>query len=117
MAVEDFKNLLGDIKHGRLVGPLARSTVTEDPKRIRVKDKTAIQKVRQHERCENPKCENKEKNPALHVHHIKHRGAGGDDVDENLVLLCWQCHNLAHSGQLKDLGLHAMVKARRKGKS
>lgn len=31
-------------------------------------------------------------------HHITPRGAGGDDVEENLIQLCPTCHMKAHSG-------------------
>ena len=29
-------------------------------------------------------------------HHIKTRGAGGDDVESNLIALCISCHTLIH---------------------
>ena len=36
-----------------------------------------------------------------HVHHIRTRGAGGNDVPENLISLCWKCHEKVHRGLLK----------------
>lgn len=30
-------------------------------------------------------------------HHLKSRGAGGDDVETNLIALCRKCHSLIHS--------------------
>jgi len=33
-----------------------------------------------------------------HLHHIKSRGAGGDDTRNNLKLLCLNCHQTEHSG-------------------
>jgi len=38
-------------------------------------------------------------------HHIKTRGAGGDDGPENLLRLCWSCHyGIVHSpGGIRQL--------------
>ncbi|KLU61447.1 HNH endonuclease [Peptococcaceae bacterium CEB3] len=33
-------------------------------------------------------------------HHIKSRGAGGDDIKENLISLCGECHRKAHDGNI-----------------
>jgi hypothetical protein len=33
----------------------------------------------------------------LHLHHVKPRAAGGSDDPSNLILLCANCHQLAHS--------------------
>jgi 5-methylcytosine-specific restriction endonuclease McrA len=33
----------------------------------------------------------------LEVHHITPRSKLGDDVEENLVTLCWECHRQIHS--------------------
>ena len=35
---------------------------------------------------------------AMHVHHIKTRGSGGDDVRSNLICLCAKHHDQAHRG-------------------
>uniref|UniRef100_A0A6H1ZL28 Putative homing endonuclease n=1 Tax=viral metagenome TaxID=1070528 RepID=A0A6H1ZL28_9ZZZZ len=35
-----------------------------------------------------------------HCHHIKSRGAGGDDTYENMVYLCVGCHTDAHNGKI-----------------
>ena len=32
----------------------------------------------------------------LHLHHIKHRSKSRDDRKENLQLVCYLCHNVAH---------------------
>jgi len=32
----------------------------------------------------------------LHVHHIRGRSQGGPDVAENLLTLCWRCHEEIH---------------------
>ncbi len=38
--------------------------------------------------------------PRTDVHHIKTRGSGGDDVEENLIGLCRECHSKAHNGEV-----------------
>lgn len=35
-----------------------------------------------------------------HIHHLKTRGSGGEDVPENVVLLCWDCHRGVHDGRI-----------------
>lgn len=63
------------------------------PKPVRVKDRTAI------ERARKPWCEwCWDLRKSCHVHHIKSRGAGGHDMDDNLICLCWECHDKAHRG-------------------
>ena len=32
----------------------------------------------------------------LEVHHIQSRGRLGNDAEENLITLCYQCHGLLH---------------------
>ena len=32
----------------------------------------------------------------LHVHHIRRRSQGGPDAAENLLTLCWRCHDEIH---------------------
>jgi len=39
-------------------------------------------------------------------HHIKSKGAGGDDIDENLLPLCQHCHILVHNLGLKKFAEH-----------
>jgi len=36
-------------------------------------------------------------NGRCHLHHLIPRARGGDDVADNLVPLCWVCHDLVHS--------------------
>lgn len=64
------------------------------PKPTRVKDRRAIELARRDwcELCGRP--------GAVHVHHIRSRGAGGDDVLENLISLCPECHDLVHRGRI-----------------
>jgi len=33
---------------------------------------------------------------ALEVHHITPRSKLGDDVEDNLITLCWECHRRIH---------------------
>lgn len=44
-------------------------------------------------------CEGRCGKPATEIHHVRTRGAGGDDDDENLLALCSECHRGVH-----DLG-------------
>jgi len=32
----------------------------------------------------------------LEVHHIQFRSQQGRDTEENLIILCWQCHKQTH---------------------
>jgi len=53
------------------------------------------------------------------VHHIKSRGAGGDDVAENLITLCVgptanDCHGKVHRGEISRETLREII-ARRNG--
>jgi hypothetical protein len=36
----------------------------------------------------------------LDPHHIKSRGSGGGDIEENVILLCRRHHTLAHAGKI-----------------
>ena len=39
----------------------------------------------------------------LQHHHVVFRSAGGDDREDNLILLCWRCHDAyAHGPRLKS---------------
>ena len=33
-------------------------------------------------------------------HHIKTKGSGGADIEENLILLCMKCHRGVHDGRI-----------------
>ena len=37
----------------------------------------------------------------LAPHHIQTRGAGGGDEPENIMIVCKECHNKIHSGEIK----------------
>lgn len=75
------------------------------PKRI--KDPAAIRAVRK------PYCEycGRTFGP-MQVHHIKPRGAGGDDVRENLICLCPECHTRVHAGEIPRHRLREIVERR-----
>ncbi len=60
-------------------------------------------------RCENPKCNYTQ---YLDVYQIVSLEKGGSNVLENLVVLCPECRNLAHSGQIDDDVLHSWIKGR-----
>ena len=45
-------------------------------------------------------------------HHIKSRGAGGSDAEENLIQLCFNCHRKVHDGKLDDDWLRRIVERR-----
>lgn len=45
----------------------------------------------------------------LQTHHIKSKGAGGGDVDSNLICLCGVCHNKVHAGNISRERLREIV--------
>jgi len=73
------------------------------PKPRRIVDRQAIRKARR------ARCQVCGSTWMLHVHHIKSRGAGGDDVPENLVCLCAACHEKAHRGLLPRAQLRELA--------
>jgi hypothetical protein len=76
-------------------------------KRRRVRNPRAVIAARR-ERCEL--CASR--NGPLHVHHVKSRGARGNDVAENLVCLCWRCHDEVHRGVIARDVFLAFVRRR-----
>jgi len=42
------------------------------------------------------RCQNCGTSECLQVHHIRPRGALGDDTPENLITLCADCHDRLH---------------------
>ncbi|MHC4687706.1 MAG: HNH endonuclease [Planctomycetota bacterium] len=48
-------------------------------------------------RCRNPFCRSPKN---LTVHHLVKRSQGGNDHIENLVTLCWECHEKVECGVL-----------------
>jgi len=76
------------------------------PKCKRIIDRDAIA------RAKRDRCELCGSNYGLQVHHIKSRGAGGDDAPDNLVCLCYVCHRKAHDGLILREQLRAIVRRR-----
>ena len=77
------------------------------PKNERKKDKKLINK-KKHD-CEF--CG--KKNCWTNTHHIKSKGAGGDDTEDNLIELCGVCHRRAHDGIISKQELREKVKRRK----
>ncbi|MGI9951325.1 HNH endonuclease signature motif containing protein [Moorellaceae bacterium AZ2] len=73
------------------------------------------------ERIEDPKAVKAARKPYCELcgekaygepHHIRTRGAGGSDIPENLIQLCWEHHVAVHAGRLPRGDLVAVVAAR-----
>lgn len=54
------------------------------------------------------------KNCYTNTHHIRSKGAGGDDTENNLIELCGDCHRAVHDGIIKKEELLKIVKRRRR---
>ena len=76
------------------------------PKNERKKDKKLISK-KKHD-CEY--CG--KKNCYTNTHHIKSKGAGGDDTEDNLIELCGVCHRKVHDGLISKQELLKIVRKR-----
>ena len=77
------------------------------PKNERKKDKKLINKKKHNcEYCGKKNC-------YTNTHHIRSKGAGGDDTKDNLIELCSDCHVRAHSGEISKQELIKMVKRRK----
>ena len=85
--------------------------LTPVPKRKTVKDKKAVK------RCRKTRCEVCGGIASGDPHHIYSQGAGGPDIPENLIQLCFRCHyEEVPSGKLSRQELLEIV-ARREGKT
>lgn len=77
------------------------------PKEKRIKNQKVI----------NDKSHNCEycgkKNCWTNKHHVKSKGASGNDTDENLIELCGSCHRKAHDGIIKKEELLEIIRNRR----
>jgi 5-methylcytosine-specific restriction endonuclease McrA len=49
---------------------------------------------------------------AVDIHHIIFRSHQGTDEESNLIALCRDCHNLAHSGDIKAEDLQKIANHR-----
>lgn len=77
------------------------------PKIKRIKDKKKIEdKKHDCEYCGKKKC-------WTNKHHIKSKGSGGNDTEENLIELCGACHRNVHDGIIKKEELLEIIKNRR----
>ncbi len=56
------------------------------------------------------------KNCWTNTHHIKSKGASGDDTEDNLIELCGNCHRKVHDGIIAKEELLKKIKNRRKRK-
>lgn len=65
------------------------------PKNKRIVNKKLINKKKHN--CEYC-CK---KNCYTNTHHIKSKGSGGNDTEENLIELCGDCHRKVHDGTIK----------------
>lgn len=75
----------------------------------RIKDKKAIDDARL-PYCEH--CGYSGTDQGYQVHHIQSRGSGGDDVPQNLICLCYECHRKFHDGNIKREVFERIVKRR-----
>lgn len=73
------------------------------PKHARIKNKKVLNNKKH-------RCEFCKKQCHTHSHHIKTKGSGGDDTEENIIELCPICHDLAHRGKIKRQWLEAIKK-------
>lgn len=46
-------------------------------------------------------CEICRKKTHTEKHHIKTKGSGGDDTEDNLIEVCRICHTKIHTGEIK----------------
>lgn len=78
----------------------------EYPKKKRVVDEGVIARVRAKGYCmlRGTCC------GGLDVHHIRSRGSGGDDVEDNLILVCRCHHNRIHNGLVKRYELYEALR-------
>ena len=77
------------------------------PKNVRVKNKKIISKKKHNcEYCGKKNC-------YTNTHHIKSKGSGGDDVEDNLIELCSNCHRAVHDGLISKQELIKIVKRRK----
>lgn len=54
------------------------------------------------------------KNCWTNKHHVKTKGASGNDTEGNLIELCGNCHVKAHTGEISKKELIKVIKNRRK---
>ncbi len=57
--------------------------------------------LRDHCTCQNPGCGSR---LYIVLHHIVPLGAGGENVEGNIIVLCSRCHDLVHRGKITVSG-------------
>ena len=78
------------------------------PKNSRIKNKKLINAKKHNcEYCGKKNC-------WTNMHHVRSKGAGGDDVEDNLIELCGDCHRKVHDGIIKKEELLKIVKRRKR---
>lgn len=78
------------------------------PKNARIENKKLInQKAHKCEYCHKRNC-------YTNTHHIKSKGSGGGDTEENLIELCSNCHRKVHDGIIKKQDLLKIIERRKK---
>ena len=78
------------------------------PKNVRVKNKKLINDKKHNcEYCGKKNC-------YTNTHHIRSKGAGGDDIEDNLIELCSNCHRKSHDGLISKQELLRIVRRRKK---
>lgn len=78
------------------------------PKNKRIKNQKLINDKKHNcEYCGKQNC-------WTNKHHVKSKGASGDDIEDNLIELCGSCHVKAHSGEISKQELLRIVKKRKK---
>lgn len=78
------------------------------PKKSRIKNKKLIESKKHNcEYCGKKNC-------YTNTHHIKSKGAGGDDIADNLIELCSNCHRKVHDGLISKQELLKIVKRRKR---
>jgi 5-methylcytosine-specific restriction endonuclease McrA len=50
-------------------------------------------------------CQQCGRRDQLQIHHIVRRSQSGADCEENLIVLCSECHQWLHSGRHADLDI------------
>ena len=78
------------------------------PKTPRIKDNNCIDKIRAIGHCEV--CGS---SYLCAAHHIKSRGSGGGDTEDNMIYLCFVCHRKAHDGNISKERLRQIVRRRK----
>ena len=90
--------------------------VAQPKPRKRIQDRALLKEIRNTVKY----CERCGKNCTGNIHggphHIKYRSQGGDDIKENLIRLCIDCHTNIHNARYDRRELIEIV-AKREGKT